>query len=125
MSLNSFFVYLFLRVRAGEGVDARRGRAEREGDRESHKKTAIRKSTREASGKPALSMPRLRASSLHNWGQSISGFFFFNFYLFLRPRVCTQAGEGQGGGDRGSKVGSALTAESHKGLEFMNCEPMT
>ena len=38
--------------------------------------------------------------------------FFFNVYLFLRERACEWAGEGQGEGDRGSKAGSVLTAES-------------
>ena len=52
-------------------------------------------------------------------------------FIFERERrgesACARAGEGQGGGgDRGSKAGSALTAaRPDAGLELMNCKIMT
>ena len=42
-----------------------------------------------------------------------------------RGRQKAQAGEGQGGRDRGSKAGSALRAQSHTGLNLMNREITT
>lgn len=39
----------------------------------------------------------------------ISG--FFNVYVFFRERDCKQGRDGEGSGDRGSKVGFVLTAE--------------
>ena len=50
---------------------------------------------------------------------------YLNVYLVLRWGGCTQAGQGQREGDRGSKAGCQQSREPYVGLELMNCEIMT
>ena len=44
--------------------------------------------------------------------QFLHSFMFFKCLFILRESMCARVGEGQREGDRGSKAGSALTAES-------------
>ena len=72
-------------------------------------------------------MPWAKARCLTNWATQAPLYInFFNVYLYLRERA--RAGEGQTEGDRGSKAGSRLCADSREpdmGLKLTNCEIMT